>query len=1023
MCSAFAFALAVGAACGGDSGGTTSPNDYPAQCSDSAKSAGESDVDCGGPCAPCRNGLSCVNPPDCASQYCGAGYLCWPAQCGDGNQGLTETGVDCGGSCPACLGDACAQNSGCVTGFCDGDVCGTPTCDDGQKNGKETGVDCGGGVCGACADGQTCLIHPNCVSGFCNPAGLCAAPSCTDAVKNQNETDVDCGGDCGPCADGQTCLQPIDCQSTKCSNGTCGALGASCANGQKDDDESDVDCGGACGPCGYDRSCGGPADCRSGLCDSGRCTAPVSCSDAALSPGESDVDCGGNDCPQCAEGKTCRSPLDCFTLACHDGLCSQPSCDDAYKNGLETDVDCGGGACPSCADSLRCKFPSDCQGGSCTGGFCGSCTDGVKNGDESDVDCGGDTCGPCALGKSCSDGADCQTTACGADSLCCTPNACGFCGDLTAEICNGVDDDCDGQTDDGLAAQACANQQGVCAGANATCGGTAGWQCGADVLLAHAPRYQSNEATCDKLDNDCDGQTDEPGCGDCSVAQDDQKAFASGAGEVRFGADFVTVHQGKPVMAFTKLGNRPNLIVASRGGYDLRFTDLDGEPAIASDGATLFVSYVEDLNNGSIRSLFVRKLVSGIDYHTLLQTSDVPALAFPIALSVGGGHAALLYVNGGQKLMLGVSANTNFGTSWDHTELDTKRDPQAQVVVSTAGVVHAVWRTNQGAGELQHWTAGAKVPLGGNASDVALAVAPDGALHLALRDGTTVKHRVFAGGAWATATTVGTTDAGSDVAVAVDPGGVPYVAFRASVDKVKVMRGGAGAWAEVVTRTVTDPANTISEVQGIGLAVDAKGVVQIGAGSYDASLAGWRYASFLTGCQGYGDATTCTPSCAGKQCGDNGCGGTCGTCSGTTSCNAAGQCVGGCTPSCAGKQCGDNGCGGTCGTCTGATTCNPSGQCVASAGQCGGDSLNTCLGRCGLFNEAWTCQCDAQCATTGDCCPDLGTCCTATTCGAAGNSSCNGQCGAFSDTRACNCDTECADYYDCCPDIVPCCAQ
>lgn len=65
---------------------------------------------------------------------------------------------------------------------------------------------------------------------------------------------------------------------------------------------------------------------------------------------------------------------------------------------------------------------------------------------------------------------------------------------------------------------------------------------------------------------------------------------------------------------------------------------------------------------------------------------------------------------------------------------------------------------------------------------------------------------------------------------------------------------------------------------------------------------------------------TCEPSCQRRICGDDGCGGTCGTCS-TGSCEA-GLCVGGCTPTtCAasGKNCGaiPDGCNGTleCGTC------------------------------------------------------------------------------------------------------------
>ena len=35
----------------------------------------------------------------------------------------------------------------------------------------------------------------------------------------------------------------------------------------------------------------------------------------------------------------------------------------------------------------------------------------------------------------------------------------------------------------------------------------------------------------------------------------------------------------------------------------------------------------------------------------------------------------------------------------------------------------------------------------------------------------------------------------------------------------------------------------------------------------------------------------CAPSCTGKSCGDNGCGGSCGTCAGTLTCNGSGQCV------------------------------------------------------------------------------------------------------------------------------------
>jgi hypothetical protein len=45
----------------------------------------------------------------------------------------------------------------------------------------------------------------------------------------------------------------------------------------------------------------------------------------------------------------------------------------------------------------------------------------------------------------------------------------------SAEMCNGLDDDCDGTEDNNLVAPLCANQAGPCAGSVQTCGGTLGW--------------------------------------------------------------------------------------------------------------------------------------------------------------------------------------------------------------------------------------------------------------------------------------------------------------------------------------------------------------------------------------------------------------------------------------------------------------------------------------------------------------------------------------------------------------------
>jgi len=73
------------------------------------------------------------------------------------------------------------------------------------------------------------------------------------------------------------------------------------------------------------------------------------------------------------------------------------------------------------------------------------------------------------------------------------------------EACDGVDNDCDGETDEGIDPQPCPMQEGVCGGAMTQCDGPEGEYCD------YGPHYEETETSCDGLDNDCDGVTDE-GC-------------------------------------------------------------------------------------------------------------------------------------------------------------------------------------------------------------------------------------------------------------------------------------------------------------------------------------------------------------------------------------------------------------------------------------------------------------------------------------------------------------------------------
>ena len=118
--------------------------------------------------------------------------------------------------------------------------------------------------------------------------------------------------------------------------------------------------------------------------------------------------------------------------------------------------------------------------------------------------------------------------------------------------------------------------------------------------------------------------------------------------------------------------------------------------------------------------------------------------------------------------------------------------------------------------------------------------------------------------------------------------------------------------------------------------------------------------------------TNCTPNCAGKVCGDDGCGSTCGagcpkspnyTCS-------AGKCI--CKANCAGKKCGeDDGCGSTCdGVCPSPNFTCTGGKCICtpncSGKKCGDDDgcESTCSD-CSLPNYTCTggkCICTPNCS-------------------------------------------------------------
>ena len=161
----------------------------------------------------------------------------------------------------------------------------------------------------------------------------------------------------------------------------------------------------------------------------------------------------------------------------------------------------------------------------------------------------------------------------------------------------------------------------------------------------------------------------------------------------------------------------------------------------------------------------------------------------------------------------------------------------------------------------------------------------------------------------------------------------------------------------------------------------------------DAPLAGCKFGEK---CAENGSCGPCKPDCAGKICGDDGCGGFCGACpkpkvpgDPKLAC-VGGKCVDGCVPKpvlCVTNTCGSDGCGSTCGTCKPDTFCK-TGNCETEPGK-------SCEGFC-KGKAPGGCSCMAGCLQKGDCCPDfVGTCTCAPKCQdkACGADGCGGTCG------------------------------